>query len=413
MKTSINKLKNGLTIICVEDQEKNQTFAELIVKYGSIIKNVKIDGKEFMIKPGLAHLLEHALIEGSLIGNLMTHFHDNNVYFNGVTFRNKTSFPLRTVEDFYSYLKVLLTNINKISLSEDKLNEIKKPVIDEIIRSKDRGFYKFNTTVNKYIFNKTHFEGNLGEEDIVNSITVDELALVHDAFYQPSNQILIVSGNVDEKKLCEFVSEIYDELNIKKIDVELLDELDDEQLNDNLINIKDNQYDELASIYYKVDISQFKKIDRLKLDYYFSLYIDYYYSSTSECYKKIRDNKISLYSMDAGNYYLNENIMAFYLNLITNKHQEYFSLLDEVKNKIEVDEEYFELWKKRNIMNIIRRNLFHEKILNSLSENILLFDLYYNEDIKFIEDLNYEEYKEFMNKLDFSNEIRIIQKKDK
>ena len=47
MKTSIKTLKNGLKLILVEDKTKNATTAELIVKYGSVVRNINVDGEDY------------------------------------------------------------------------------------------------------------------------------------------------------------------------------------------------------------------------------------------------------------------------------------------------------------------------------------------------------------------------------
>ena len=213
MKTTIKKLKNGLTMVLVEDKSKNQTSAVLTVKYGSIVKRVQTGDEIIEIKPGLAHLLEHTLIENSIYGNVSTYFHDNYVTYNGCTSSKITYFPITTIMDFKKHLKVLLDYINVIDFNKEKLEEIKKPIVDEIIRSKDRNYYKYNETVSLLGYNKTRFVGNLGEIDDVLSISVEELKRVHDIMYQPSNQILSISGNFDTDDILKYVEDIYDEYN--------------------------------------------------------------------------------------------------------------------------------------------------------------------------------------------------------
>ena len=67
IKTTIKKLKNGLTMVLVEDKNKNQTTAVLTVKYGTKVSHVKVLDEIIEIKPGLAHLLEHTLFLVSLV----------------------------------------------------------------------------------------------------------------------------------------------------------------------------------------------------------------------------------------------------------------------------------------------------------------------------------------------------------
>ena len=263
MKTSIKTLKNGLKLILVEDKTKNATNAELIVKYGSAVRNINVDGETYEIKPGLAHLLEHTMIEDSMYGNVSKFFRDNYVYFNGFTSESLTYFPIETVKDFKKHLKVLIEYVNKVSFTEEKLEEIKKPVIDEIIRSKDRSYYKYNQVFTKVIHNKDHFESTLGKEEDVLKITTKDLMFVHDAFYQPDNEILSISGNFDTDDIIKYIEEIYDNLNIKKKSVTILDPCNDAFVDEKEIIYEDNDFDSLASIVYKFDLTGFSNIDLL------------------------------------------------------------------------------------------------------------------------------------------------------
>ena len=205
IKTTIKKLKNGLTMVLVEDKNKNQTTAVLTVKYGTKVSHVKVLDEIIEIKPGLAHLLEHTLIENSIYGNVSAYFNNNYVTYNGFTSSKTTYFPIKTIKDFKKHLKVLLDYINVIDFNEEKLEEIKKPIVDEIIRSKDRSYYKFNEVVSSMANNKTKFVGNLGEIDDVLKISVQELKRVHEIMYQPSNQILSISGNFDTDDILKYV----------------------------------------------------------------------------------------------------------------------------------------------------------------------------------------------------------------
>ena len=75
------------------------------------------------------------------------------------------------------------------------------------------------------------------------------------------------------------------------------------------------------------------------------------------------------------------------------------------------DKEYFELWKRQSLIGIIRRDKVHNFIRSNLTNNILNFDIEENEGLDFVENLSFEEYKEFMSRLDFNNKVYIRQTK--
>ena len=77
-----------------------------------------------------------------------------------------------------------------------------------------------------------------------------------------------------------------------------------------------------------------------------------------------------------------------------------------------MDKEYFELWKRESLIDIIKREKNHNLIRKSLINNILDFDIYYNEGIDFIESMSFEEMKNLIERMDFSNYLFAKEFKD-
>ena len=77
-----------------------------------------------------------------------------------------------------------------------------------------------------------------------------------------------------------------------------------------------------------------------------------------------------------------------------------------------MDKEYFELWKRESLIDIIKREKNHNSIRKSLVDNILSFNIYYNEGIEFIESMSFEEMKNLIERMDFSNYLFAKELKD-
>lgn len=412
IKTTIKKLKNGLTMVLVEDKSKNQTSAVLTVKYGTKVNHVQVGDEIIEIKPGLAHLLEHTLIENSIFGNVAVYFNDNYVSYNGYTSSRITYFPIKTIKDFKKHLKVLLDYLNIIDFSEEKLEEIKKPVVDEIIRSKDRKYYKYNETVSLLVNNKTKFVGNLGETDEVLKISVEELKRVHELMYQPSNQILSISGNFDTDDIIKYVEGLYDGYNIPVRDYKVLDEDDTCDYEQNEVVVVDDKYDPICSLEYKIDLSSFTDEERLKLDYYISYFLIYNFSDNSKAYKKVKDEHLSDFSFGYLSSLITDKVLNVRVILNTNEHDKVRDIIKDVFDNKYMDEEFFELWKRERLIDMIKREKNHNSIRKSLVDNILSFNIYYNEGIEFIESMSFEEMKNLIERMDFSNYLYVKEFKD-
>ena len=412
IKTTIKKLKNGLTMVLVEDKSKNQTSAVLTVKYGSKVNHVQVGDDVIEIKPGLAHLLEHTLIENSIFGNVAVYFNDNYVNYNGYTSSEITYFPIKTIKDFKKHLKVLLDYINIIDFNEEKLEEIKKPIVDEIIRSKDRNYYKFNETVSLLTYNKTRFVGNLGEIQDVLNISVNELKRVHELMYQPSNQILSISGNFDTDDIIKYVEDLYNEYSIPVIEYKVLDEEDTCEYEQNEVVIIDNKHDPICSLEYKIDLSGFTNEERLRLDYYVSYFFSYNFSDASKAYDKVKKEHLSAFSFSCMKTFLTDKVLCVRVILNTNEHDKVRDIIKDVFENLYMDREFFELWKRETLIGVIKREKKHNKIRKSLMDNILNFDIYYNEGIEFIESMSFEEIKNLIERMDFSNYLYVKEFKD-
>ena len=238
--------------------------------------------------------------------------------------------------------------------------------------------------------------------------------LVHDAFYQPDNEILAISGNFDTDDIIKYIEEIYDNLNIQKKEVTILDLCNDTKIDEKEITFEDNDFDPLASIVYKFDLTGFSNIDLLKLDYYASFFMDYYFSETSLIQKEIFKNKLSSFSINSKKVFINKRsscFSCFGVSLITSEFDAFFNLVDNTLKEEFNDKEYFELWKRQSLIGIIRRDKVHNFIRSNLTNNILNFDIKENEGLDFVENLSFEEYKEFMSRLDFNNKVYIRQTK--
>ena len=292
------------------------------------------------------------------------------------------------------------------------MEEIKKPIVDEIIRSKDRSYYKFNEVVSSMANNKTKFVGNLGEIDDVLKISVQELKRVHEIMYQPSNQILSISGNFDTDDILKYVEDLYNVYNIPVIEYQILDEEDTCEYERNEVTIIDEKYDPICSLEYKIDLRGFTKEERLKIDYYISYFFTYNFSDSSKTYKKVKDEHLSAFSFSCSKDFITRDVLLVRVVINSTEYDKIKSIIQDVFNNIYMDKEYFELWKRESLIDIIKREKNHNSIRKSLVDNILSFNIYYNEGIEFIESMSFEEMKNLIERMDFSNYLFAKELKD-
>lgn len=411
IKTSTILLDNGVRLVLSQDKSKNQTYAELIVKYGGMFKNFKVNNKKYTIPEGFAHLLEHTIVENNVYGNMFDYLKDKHVTFNARTTINKTCFFIDTVFDFYTHLEELIKIVNIPVFTEEKLNDIKKPIIEEIKRGKDRAYKKFDKKVNECSYKNIKFGDCLGSTEDINNIKYDFVKLVYDVFYQPENQIIFITGNFDEKKVKEVVEKTYKEINKKKIEYQLLDKKEVVKVNKKHGTVIDNMYNELINITFKVDISTLTPKERVKGTFYLNHFLSYNFNDSSKAFKEIIDKKYSVYSIDRNTSEYIKDMYIIDLGMYGTNEKEFKRIVfDVLKNKY-YDEEMFYLWKKQCLVDMIIRDSYPHKTGLTFLDNILYFDYYERDKISDVEEFSLEDYKEFLNKLNFDNYCIVCQKK--
>ena len=122
-------LKNGLTIYLDEDLDKHSAYCSLIVKCGGFTEGFKSNDETFLVEPGIAHLIEHYVIDNSYYGNLLKVMSEHFAEMNGGTGEVYTYYYFDTVENFNKLVEILLYGINNPVYNEEALNKTKKPVL--------------------------------------------------------------------------------------------------------------------------------------------------------------------------------------------------------------------------------------------------------------------------------------------
>lgn len=399
IKTHKKVLKNGLTLLLVPDDTKNITYCELIVKFGGSIRNLKLKNNIYSIPYGLAHLLEHNIVENSIYGNSIDYFNKFHTNFNACTTYNTTSFYIETVYDFYYRLEELINIVNK-PLFTNKINDIKKPIYEEIRRKNDIYNYNYIKSLNECIYNKNYIN-ILGNITDVKNIKNKELKFVHNLFYKPKNQILAISGNFNIDKVIEIVQKLYK--NSKNINYKIIDCKEKYKINIKEKTIIEPKMDEQVTISFKIPSKEFTKTEKIKLTYYLGIFLKYNFDDNSDNFKEVTIKKYSLTSFNKTIDKILDNMIVLSINLMTNNFDEFNDIVLRSINKIFIPLEYFELEKRIILINNIKNSNKINYVFDKYLKNYLHFNYCKVENINFINNLNYKECIELLKRLDFSN----------
>ena len=407
------ELENGLTLVIIKDPKKNSKGAQLVVNTGGFIKSFNMDGKEYNLKYGIAHFLEHYLLENSIYGNIMQQFGSEYIGSNGATGPYHTIFYINTVHDFEDNLVKLLNVVNNPAFDKDKIEDIKTPILREIDKSYDRPYRTLYEKSFESIFKEIPYDPILGKKDDIKNMTIDDIKLFHKAFYNAKNELLVVSGNINEKKIIELINNTFKNFLNNNHNTVINDYNEPKEVVNKECHTKDKK--SILKVSYKIDISNFKPKEKDKLSYYISYMLINNFSPRSKLYKKIIDDKVSSFAISTNNdFAISKKYTLLSFVLTTEKHDIAKEMIMNKLDNLEFDEESFKVWKNTEIITMINKHETFTNIVSDYIENVNLYDYYSYDDLDFIKDLSLDECKKMINRLDFTNyNVTICEKENK
>ena len=414
MNKTYNKvLDNGLKVYIVENKKKNRCGAKIVINAGGHNFNyIDKKGNKRILKKGIAHFLEHYLIEKSIYGNLGKYFADESMSFNGVTFNNRTEFYFSTVHGFKDALVRLIRLVNQPNFNEIDIEEVKKPIIEEIKRSIDNKYRQENKKIDKAFFSKFPGDINLGDIETIENLTIEDLKEFHNCFYSTNNQVLSIYSKYDVKEVLKIINQEYSD-NKKDVKIEKI--IEPVQVRKKELTIVDPKEDEYLRIRFKIKLDGYSSEDVFLLENYMYYLTRTNFSVDSKLFKKLRDNNYTIYAIDTYFEYLkNYKLLIFEVLVYTSEFDKVKEMILDTLNNIDYDEERFELIKNNLIISFINKQEQVGFQNNSWLENYTIYGLDYLDDIDDIKKENIKEMKEVLEKIDFTNYLVIkrVKKED-
>ncbi len=200
------ELPNGMKCIV----NKNKAAPSLSFKIG-FVGGLKEEPKG---KNGIFNILSRMLLKGtkgkdaSSIAREIDFLAGDMSPFNGRNlFGMSGKFLKKDLRESLSLLKELLTDT---FLREEELAKVKEEVLSDIRQRDDAPVgYTFKQ------FNEVLYKGHpysidpRGVEKDVEGVTIEDLKVLHKRFVSPSNTVIAISGDVDEKQLFSIISELF------------------------------------------------------------------------------------------------------------------------------------------------------------------------------------------------------------
>lgn len=396
-------LDNGLKIYFYIDKRRHSTFFQHITLFGGKTKDFIVDGKEYHMQDGIAHILEHYIVEENSNGNFLKVLGEKQMSTNASTYYDMTNYYFEAVEDVEFGIRTMINGIYSPIFDKDRLEKIKKPILQEIRSRSNNKFYHGTIETFNNTFNKIKVRSIGGSLEDVQNTSLEDIITCFEAFYQPSNQFIVVGGNFDKDSVLNTIKEVYDELDIKMKDVMLIKMNENNQVLKKYGVVEFPTGEEYLEVNFKINLSKFSVKERLKLDFYIHYFFQMFFGVTSSVYKKLVQEKIITSSINCGDFTLDDFLILSIGAYSSKSDLLNKCILDTINDMDNFDEEMFEIYKKESILNMILRNENLYDTIIPFVNNIVIFNYPYPDKVSDIEEFNFTEFVKMIKSLDFSN----------
>lgn len=400
-------LDNGLRIFLYKDERRHSTFFTYITLCSGRSKDFILDGKKYHLNDGLAHILEHYIVECNDKGNFLKDLGKMQMNTNAQTGEVSTEYYFQTVENVDVGIRTILDAVNNVSFSNEKLNKLKKPILQEVRDRMDNRFYHLGRMIMKDVFGETDFLDVGGNICDIENTTKDEIEALYKAFYRTDNQIIVVAGNFDKENVINIIKEYFNHLDKKKHEVKIIKNkyIDAVSKKKDILEFPTpREYKEIA---FKVNCSKFSNKEKLDLDFFISCFFNNFFGVTSPFYKEMIDKNIITDRMNCGMKRVDDYLLLTIGNYTADGDVLSHEILNRIKEMNSFSLNNFNLDKKACIMELILRDENIFKMISPFITNVIDFDYPYLDKTDDIYNLTFDYYVSTIKNLDFNNYTEI------
>lgn len=199
------RLPSGLLLRIVPKRGFSKKYAFLGVNFGSIDTSFALNGKKYHVPDGIAHYLEHKMFDLPE-GSAMDAFADHGASPNAFTSYAMTAYYFSCTEQFEENLKILLKMVLTPYFTQESVDKERGIIAQEIQMYEDSADSRVYEDLFSSMFAAHPVRVPIaGSVESIGKITPQMLYDCYEAFYQPSNMMLCIAGDVDTEKTADLV----------------------------------------------------------------------------------------------------------------------------------------------------------------------------------------------------------------
>ncbi len=207
-KVYIEKLNNGLTVFVVPKTGFSRKYAFFATNYGGADRRFKVAGKWIDTPEGVAHFLEHKMFDTEN-GNALVTLSANGASPNAYTSSEMTAYYFSCTDNFDINLQTLLSFVSVPYFTSESVSKEQGIIGQEIRMTDDEPEYVLYFNLMKCLYSHHPLRYSVaGTVESIAQITENTLYDCHKIFYNPSNMVLCVIGDVDANSVVKIANDI-------------------------------------------------------------------------------------------------------------------------------------------------------------------------------------------------------------
>lgn len=200
--------KSGLTVYVMPKKNMKSCFAIFGTNYGSVDTRFAIEGKEMTSVPeGIAHFLEHKLFESEEV-DAFELYSKTGANANAYTSFDKTCYLFSCTDNFGKSLRILLDFVKHPYFTQETVEKEQGIIGQEIKMYQDNPDWQVMFNLLRVLYHKNPVRIDIaGTVESIAQINADLLYECYNTFYNLSNMVLAVAGNVTPEEVTEALDE--------------------------------------------------------------------------------------------------------------------------------------------------------------------------------------------------------------
>lgn len=201
-------LPNGLRIKVVPKRGFARSYAFFATDYGSMDTRFRLDGKDYVFPDGVAHYLEHKMFDMP-DGNALQKMSQTGASPNAFTSYNITAYHFSCTSMFEENFRTLLQFVSQGYFTQESVEKERGIIAQEIKMYADNPGSRVDENLFRAMYKNHPIRVPVvGTVESIQDITAQTLIDCHRAFYDPSNMVLCVVGDVDPRQIHDIALEI-------------------------------------------------------------------------------------------------------------------------------------------------------------------------------------------------------------